>query len=149
MIDLFCCERVNPLSDDKISDWSKLKQSAVDNLEFDVNSSKFSKLVENTMGKGEIARYEQFLLFPQCFLNTCFPGTSKGVVVWEWVNLSSPKVFHLVLSEIFSCAKEYRNSPKYSDTLNFRTPIIFGKNNLFFVPNFGQLVKFLSLNFRT
>ena len=23
---------------------------------------------ENTVGKGEIARYEQFLLFPQCFL---------------------------------------------------------------------------------
>ena len=23
---------------------------------------------ENTMQKGEIARYEQFLLFPQCFL---------------------------------------------------------------------------------
>ena len=23
---------------------------------------------ENIVGKGEIARYEQFLLFPQCFL---------------------------------------------------------------------------------
>ena len=39
--------------------------------------------------------------------------------------------------------------PKYSDTFNFRTPINFCKNNLFFVPNFGQLVKFLSPNFRT
>ena len=38
------------------------------------------------MGKGEIARYEQFLLFPQCFQKACFPGTSKGVIVWEWVN---------------------------------------------------------------
>ena len=28
----------------------------------------FSKMVENTEGKGEIARYEQFLLLPQCFL---------------------------------------------------------------------------------
>ena len=27
----------------------------------------FFKRVENTVGKGEIARYEQFLLFPQCF----------------------------------------------------------------------------------
>ena len=26
--------------------------------------------VENTVGKGEIARYEQFLLFPQCFQKT-------------------------------------------------------------------------------
>ena len=37
------------------------------------------------MGKGEIARYEQFLLFPQCFQKACFPGASKGVNVWEWV----------------------------------------------------------------
>ena len=27
------------------------------------------KSFENTVGKGEIARYEQFLLFPQCFLS--------------------------------------------------------------------------------
>ena len=47
-----------------------------------------------------------------------------------------------------SLLSTYRNSPKYSDTLNFWTPIIFCKNNLFVVPNFGQLVKFLSLNFR-
>ena len=26
-----------------------------------------SKWVENIVGKGEIALYEQFLLFPQCF----------------------------------------------------------------------------------
>ena len=38
------------------------------------------------MGKGEIARYEQFLLFPQCFQKACFLGVSKGVIVWEWVN---------------------------------------------------------------
>ena len=44
-----------------------------------------SKWVENTVGKGEIARYEQFLLFPQCFQKASFPGASKDVVVWEWV----------------------------------------------------------------
>ena len=37
------------------------------------------------MGKGEIARYEQFLLFPQCFQKACFPGASNGVIVWEWL----------------------------------------------------------------
>ena len=77
---------INPLPDNKILDWSKLKQSADDNFEFDVNSRKFSKLVENAVGKGEIARHEQFLLFPQCFQKACFPGASKGVIVWEWVN---------------------------------------------------------------
>ena len=39
------------------------------------------------MGKGEIARYEQFFLFPQCFQKACFPGMSKGVVVWDWVKV--------------------------------------------------------------
>ena len=42
--------------------------------------------VENTVGKGEIAHYEQFLLFPLCFQKACFPEASKGVIVWEWVN---------------------------------------------------------------
>ena len=76
---------LNPLPDDKILDWSKLKQSADNNFEFDVNSRKFSKLVENTVGKGEIACYEQFLLFP-LFSKGLFPRGIKGVIVWEWVN---------------------------------------------------------------
>ena len=53
--------------------------------QFDENGRKLSKPVENTVGKGEIARFEQFLLFPQSFQKACFPGTSKGVIVWEWV----------------------------------------------------------------
>ena len=52
------------------------------------NGRKLSKRVENTVGKGEIACYEQFLLFPQCFQKVCFPRASKGVIVWEWVNVS-------------------------------------------------------------
>ena len=73
---------------------------ADDNFKFDENGrklskqventvGKLSKQVENTVGKGEIARYEQFLLFPQCFQKACFPGASKGVVVWEWVNMEN------------------------------------------------------------
>ena len=62
---------------------------ADENLKFDENGSKLSKQVENTVGKGEIARYEQFLLFPQCLQKACFPGASKGVIVWERVNWSS------------------------------------------------------------
>ena len=38
-----------------------------DNFRFGENSRKLSKRVENTVGKGEIAHYEQFLLFPQFF----------------------------------------------------------------------------------
>ena len=42
----------------------KLKEFADNNFEFNKNGRKFSKWVENNVGKGEIARYEQFLLFP-------------------------------------------------------------------------------------
>ena len=45
----------------------------------------YPKGVENAVGKGEIARYEQFLLFPRCFQKACFSGASKCVIVWEWV----------------------------------------------------------------
>ena len=37
----------------------------------DENGKKFSKRVENTVGKGEIASYQQILLFTQCFQKTC------------------------------------------------------------------------------
>ena len=55
----------------QIFDCTKLKEYADDNFKFDENGRKFFKWVENTMGIGEIARYEQFLLFPQCFQKTC------------------------------------------------------------------------------
>ena len=38
-----------------------------------------SDLVENILGKGEIARYEQFLLFPQCFQKLSVVDVSKCV----------------------------------------------------------------------
>ena len=50
---------------------------ADDNFRFDENGRKLSKRVENTVGKGEIARNEQFLFFPQCFEKACFPGGFK------------------------------------------------------------------------
>ena len=43
---------------------SKLKEFADDNFNWDENSRKFFKRVENNVGKGEIASFEQFLLFP-------------------------------------------------------------------------------------
>ena len=60
-----------PFTRRQILDWSKLKQFADDNFEFDENIRKFSRRVEDTVGKGEIARYEQFSLFPQCFQKAC------------------------------------------------------------------------------
>ena len=52
-----------------------MKEFADDNCKFDENGETLFKKVKNTVGKGEIARYEQFLLFLQCFqkpvLQTC------------------------------------------------------------------------------
>ena len=42
----------------QVLDCSKLKELEGDNFKFDENGRKFSEQVENTVGKGEIARYE-------------------------------------------------------------------------------------------
>ena len=57
-----------------------------DNFKFEENGGRFSRNLENTVGTGEIARYEQFLLFPQCFQKTCTADTLKGLV-WERMNV--------------------------------------------------------------
>ena len=47
----------------------RINTVADDNFIFHENGRKLSKRVKNTVGKGEIARQEQFLLFPQWFSN--------------------------------------------------------------------------------
>ena len=74
-----------PFLKQQILDYSKLKKVADDNFKIDENGRKFSKQVENTVGKGEIARDEQFLLFPLCFQKTCTTDTQKPGLVWERV----------------------------------------------------------------
>ena len=64
-----------PFPKQQILDSSKLKEFADNNFKFNENSRRFSKRVENTVGKGEIARFEPFLLFPQCFQKTCTADT--------------------------------------------------------------------------
>ena len=45
----------------------QMKEFADDNFRFVENGIGFCKKLENIVGKGEIAHYKQFLLFPQCF----------------------------------------------------------------------------------
>ena len=56
-------------------DSSKLEEFADDNFTFVKNGRELSKQVENTVGKGEVARNEKFLLFQQCFQKTCTADT--------------------------------------------------------------------------
>ena len=66
---------------------SKLKDHFNDdNLMFDEYGRKFFNREENTAGKGEIARYEQFFLFLQCFQKTCTANTSKPGLLLDRVN---------------------------------------------------------------
>ena len=64
---LCCLVQGQPFPKRQILESSKLKEFAGDNSKFDENGRKFLELVENTVGKGEIACYKQFLLFPLCF----------------------------------------------------------------------------------
>ena len=57
---------------------------AEDNFKFDEKSRKFFKRVENTVGKGEIAHYEQFFLFPTVFSKDLY--CRQQGFVWEKVN---------------------------------------------------------------
>ena len=68
-------------------DSSKLKEFASDIFKFNENGRKLSRHVEDTVAKGEIARYEQFLLFPQGFRKTCNADTYKPGLVWERVKM--------------------------------------------------------------
>ena len=61
---------LNPSQKRHILDSSKLKEFADDNFQFDENGVKFSERVENTARKRQIARYEQYLLFPLWFQKT-------------------------------------------------------------------------------
>ena len=64
-----------PFPNQQILDSSKLKEFTNDNFNFDENGRQFFKWVENTVEKGEIVHYKQFLLFPQCFQKTCTADT--------------------------------------------------------------------------
>ena len=59
-----------PIPNQQILNSSTSKEFADDNFKLDKNDRQFARRIENTVGKGEIARYEQFLLFPRCFQNT-------------------------------------------------------------------------------
>ena len=62
-----------------------MKEFADDNIKFDENGIKLSKQVEN-MWENEKLLVTSNFSFSQCFQKACFPGVSKGVIVWEWFN---------------------------------------------------------------
>ena len=64
---------------------SKLKEFADENFRFNKIADSSRKGLENTVGKGGIARYEQCLLFPPCFQKTCTADSWKKRPAWETI----------------------------------------------------------------
>ena len=60
-------EWVNSLPDYKFLDLSKLKAFSDEKIDVRENMKFVLGSMENIVGKGEIAGYQHFLLFPQCF----------------------------------------------------------------------------------
>ena len=56
----YCHDIISPFPNNKFWDSSKLKEFTDDNFKFDENGTKFSKRVEETLGKGEIAVTSNF-----------------------------------------------------------------------------------------
>ena len=95
---------VNPLPDNKISDWSKLKQIADNILTHFQTMTPFDapwkQAFENTLGKGEIARNEQFLLCPvfSTRLDNFLPFLSNlKLLSANSFSLEESKICHLVM----------------------------------------------------
>ena len=77
-----CLSGLNPLQDNKILDWSKLKQIADYILKCISCEEYVPYRVENIVRKGEIACCKQFLLFSHCFLKLYIFCASKCGIVW-------------------------------------------------------------------
>ena len=65
--------------------------------------TKLFKKIENAVGKGEIAHYEQFLLYPLGFQKTCTADTLKPELFWKrvkWVRGRQRAVIRKLSTEI-------------------------------------------------
>ena len=100
------------------------------------------------MGKGEIARFKQFLLFPQCFQKSCFPGTSKGVIVWEWVN-SLPNDKTLDVAKLKALADDELHVARMVNSRFDKSGKHCGKRTKFWLPAFSPFNKVFSCAFLT
>ena len=106
-----------PFPRQQILDSSKLKEFADDNFKFKESGGKFSKWVEYTEGKGEIARCGQCLLFPQCFQMSCAADTLKPGLVCEMVNYSANYVKTLWEKGVNTGNQHFLYFPKMLSTL--------------------------------
>ena len=76
----------NPLLDDKILDRSKMRQCAADNFRCHENSRKFSKRVENTVGKEKLFVTSNFSFSHSVFKRLVSQGLHKVSLCGKGLN---------------------------------------------------------------
>ena len=77
---------LNPFPKTPFWDRPKFKEGADDNWNVPIEGFKDTDCIENIVGKGEIAHFEQFHLFPQCFPKDRFFNLLKWVYMEERLN---------------------------------------------------------------
>ena len=97
-----------------------VKEFADDNFKFDENSRNFSKRVENTAGKGEIARYEQFLLFPVFLKDLDLRHVKTGLVL-ERVKIAGQRRLYCSLKFVPSTKNSNRDL-QFKNSCSFQIP---------------------------
>ena len=55
----------------------------------------YSNRCKTLWEKDKLLVMSNFSFFSQCFQKACFPGASKGVIVWEWVNHIFQRFLHV------------------------------------------------------
>ena len=75
----------NPLLNDKFLDMSKLKAFADNKLNVAEMTVFLFDKEENSVGNGENAGYQHFLLFPLCFPKISSLGSSRVGILWYTV----------------------------------------------------------------
>ena len=105
-------------------DSSKPKEIADDNFNFIENGRKPSKQVENTVRKGEIACYEQFILFQHWFQKTCTAGSETtaclGTLPYAMELGLSPLELRTVLCNCMFVLKGWREYKGNNCVMHFR-----------------------------
>ena len=71
--------------------------------------------VENSLTKGEIARYEQFLLLSECFQKASASEVSENVFMWEKVkaDVSDISILGIWFSEEMNQTNQYNSICQY------------------------------------
>ena len=77
-------EAFNSLPNVKFFDITKLKACVDDKLNVAKMMISLFDRIEDTMGKGENAGYQHFLLFPRFFEAFSFGGSLKAGIVWSY-----------------------------------------------------------------